>query len=129
MSAAKTVTATFQRKNVGVQVGTPTGLPPSSPTLLATLTARAGCGPINYIAFGSAGHQFDNARVTIVAPVGGPANQLGAFTYTPPSGKTTVSLTIQRVVPSGGATVNPIHFVDGCGDWITFVGGGPAAFK
>lgn len=128
MSTAKSVTATFQRNNVGVQVGKPPGIPPSSSTLQATLTARVGCGPISYIAFGTAGHQFDNARITIIAP-GGPTNQTAGFTYTPPGGTTAVTLTIQRVVPSGGATVNPIHFVDGCGDWITFVGGGPGRFS
>jgi hypothetical protein len=40
-----------------------------------------------------------------------------------------VSLQLQRVEQSGGATVNPIYFYDGCGEWRTFVGGGPNAFK
>jgi YD repeat-containing protein len=39
-----------------------------------------------------------------------------------------VSLTIERVVQSGAATVRPILFHDGCGEWRTFVGGGAGAF-
>ncbi|MFN8633066.1 MAG: hypothetical protein U0893_04365 [Chloroflexota bacterium] len=129
MNSSKGVTATFQKNNVGVQVQPVPGIPPSGgKTLLATLTARAGCGPIQRVVFGVAGHPFDNARVTVTTPGGGPANQTTGFTYTPPSGTTSTSFTIQRVAPSGGATVNPIHFVDGCGDWVTFVGGGPNAF-
>ena len=59
----------------------------------------------------------------------GPGDQAAGFTYTPPPGTTSVSLTIQHVVvESGGATVNPIRLYDGCGEWRTFVGGGPNAF-
>ena len=60
---------------------------------------------------------------------GKPVGQIGGFTYAPPSGTTAVALTIQRVVQQGGATVSPILFVDGCGEWRTFVGGGPDAFR
>lgn len=66
---------------------------------------------------------------TVTSPTGGPVNQTSGFTYTPPPGTTSVSLTIQRVVQAGGATVNPIHFYDGCGEWRTFVGGGARAFE
>jgi hypothetical protein len=48
MDAAKTVTATFQRPNVGVIVG-PGPVGPGPKTLVATLTARAGCGSIDRI--------------------------------------------------------------------------------
>ena len=51
------------------------------------------------------------------------------FAYAPPTGTTSVTLTLQRVTPSGGATVSPIRLVDGCGTWLTFVGGGPDAFR
>ena len=51
------------------------------------------------------------------------------FTYTPPPGTASVSLTIQRLAPTGGAMVNPVRFYDGCGEWRTFVGGGPNALQ
>jgi hypothetical protein len=93
------------------------------------LTARPGCGTISHILFGELGTLFDNASVTITAPPGGPGNMTSGFLYTPPPGTVAVSLTIQRVVPAGDATVEPIHFYDGCGKWETFVGGGEKAFK
>jgi hypothetical protein len=118
----QTVVATFLPISAGVQVNN------NGPSLSALLTARSGCGTIDHIQFGNSGQAFNNAQVTISSPSGGPANQTSGFTYTPPAGTTSVSLTIQRITPSGGATVNPIHLVDGCGDWTTFVGGGPNAF-
>jgi hypothetical protein len=39
----------------------------------------------------------------------------------------TLSLTVQRVA-SGQATTVEMTVTDGCGDWPTFVGGGPGAF-
>jgi hypothetical protein len=130
MDAAKSVIATFVRQNVGVQLGQLPNPPPgSTPSLRAILSARPTCGPIVQIQFGVAGSPFDNAQITIVAPVGGPAGRTTGFTYTPPPGTTSVTLTIQRVVQSGGAMVKPIRFRDGCGDWPTFLGGGVDAFK
>jgi hypothetical protein len=40
-----------------------------------------------------------------------------------------VTLAIERIVQNGGATVSPIAFYDRCGEWRTFVGGGPDAFR
>ena len=115
----------------GVVVGPPPGLPPlnGGPSLVATLTARSGCGAIDHVQLGNLGSAFNNAEVTITSPVGGPSDQTTGFTYTPPLGTTSVSLTIQRVVQSGGATVAPIHVYDDCGEWQTFIGGGANAFK
>jgi hypothetical protein len=131
IDAAKTVTAIFQRKPVGVGVGRAPGvvLPNGDRILAATLTARSGCGTINHIQFGNSGVAFANARVGISSPSGGPAGQTSGFTYTPSAGTTSVTLTIERVTPSGGAMVSPILFYDGCGEWRTFVGGGPTAFR
>ncbi|MFN8636310.1 MAG: kelch repeat-containing protein [Chloroflexota bacterium] len=129
MTAAKTVTATFAQVNAGVTVTRLPGVQPSGPTLLATVTARPGCGTISSIQFGAQGRSFDNARVAVTTPTGGPTGQTTGFTFTPPAGTTSVSFTIQRLVPSGGATVNPVVLHDGCGDWRTFVGGGPDAFR
>jgi glucose/arabinose dehydrogenase/PKD repeat protein len=129
MDAAKTVTATFRRANVGVSVAPSLVTQPGIKTLVVTLTARTGCGAIDRIQFGEPNRLFDNAQVTITAPVDGPSNQTTGFTYRPPAGTTSVSLVIQRVVQAGGATVNPVRFYDGCDEWRTFVGGGPDAFK
>jgi hypothetical protein len=130
MDVARTVTATFQAETVGVGVGRGPGPSGSvDATLTATLSARPNCGAIDRIELGEPGRPFDNAAVTIISPAGGQAGQTSGFTYNPPAGTTTVSLTIQRVVPSGGATVAPMRFFDGCGEWRTFVGGGPEAFR
>ena len=129
MDAARTVTATFKQINAGVTVGRATSVPPGGVALQATLTARATCGTINRVQFGETGRAFDNAKVSIVTPAGGPSGQTVGFTYAPPTGTTAVSITIERVVQSGGATVNPVRLFDGCGEWPTFVGGGPDAFR
>src|SRR5262249_36505602 len=96
VDAAKSVTAAFQRVDAGVTVG-PGLVVEGDKTLTATLTARAGCGPIQQLRFGNAGQPFNNARVAISAPAGGPSNQVNGFSYAPPAGTTSVSLTIQRV--------------------------------
>ena len=128
IDADKAVTATFGRVNAGVQVG-PGPTESGAKTLIATLTARAGCGPIQHIHFGTVGVPFDNARISISSPSGGPSGQTVGFLYTPPAGITSVSITIQRVAQSGGATVKSIQLHDGCGEWLTLVGGGPDAFR
>lgn len=130
MDASKTVTATFQRVNAGVQVGPVAGSLPNGDRILgATLTARTGCGPIQHIHFGTVGSTFDNARISITSPAGGPSGQTVGFLYAPPAGTTSISITIERVVQSGGATVQGIQLHDGCGEWRTFVGGGARVFQ
>ncbi|MCC6179372.1 MAG: peptidoglycan DD-metalloendopeptidase family protein [Chloroflexi bacterium] len=129
---AGVVNATFTigANNAGVQVSRPPNQPPgSNPILTATLTARTGCGPIQHIHFGTVGVPFDNASVSVSSPAGGPSGQKVGFLYTPPVPTTSVSITIQRVVQSGGATVKDIQLHDGCGEWRTFVGGGASAFQ
>jgi hypothetical protein len=37
------------------------------------------------------------------------------------------TLTVERLTP-GQATTVPLTMVDACGEWPTFVGGGPTAF-
>jgi hypothetical protein len=123
------VTASFERVNVGVHISEPTqprieGVP----YLMVNLSARPGCGPIKLIQFGEPGRTFDNAMIGIVTPTTGPLDQTSGFVYTPPDGTTVVAFGLQRLVQRGGATVSPIVLRDGCGDWHTFVGGGPDAF-
>lgn len=115
--------------NAGVVVTPQPGVGPSGGrALLVTLTARPGCGPLQRVQFGINGRSFDNASVTVTAS-GGPTSQTQAFTYEPPVETTSVTATVSRVIPSGGATVNPVLLHDGCGMWQTFVGGGPHAFQ
>ena len=127
MDDNKTVTATFNPPAVRVQLGRQAVN--GTPQLAVTLRARSGCGSIDHIQFGEVGKPFDNAQVTITSSAVGPVRQTTGFTYTPPAGVTAVSLTIERNTSRGGATVSPVHFVDGCGDWRTFIGGGPDAFR
>ena len=130
MNMTKSVTALFVA-SVGVSVGPAPGLLPNGDRILAaTLTARLGCGPIVRVQFGTIGIAFQNARISVTAPVGGPTGQTFGFIYTPPALTTSVTITIERVTPTGDATVNPIILKDGCPDeWRTFVGGGPGAFR
>jgi hypothetical protein len=125
MDAPRSVTALFQLITVGVNVVRQ----PGGPALIVTLSARQGCGAIDHVQFGIPGRSFDNALVSITSQAGAPSGQTAGFSYTPPPGTTSISLAIRRVVDSGSATVAPIHFFDGCGDWPTFVGGGPDAYR
>jgi uncharacterized repeat protein (TIGR01451 family) len=118
------VNAIFQAVGVGVQVNHQTG----QPMLQTAFSVRPGCGAIDHVEFGSPDRTFDNAEVTVTSPTGGPSAQTKHFIYTPPPGTTKVSFTVRRIADAGGATVKPIHLVDACGDWPTFVGGGPATF-
>jgi hypothetical protein len=128
LDSSKEVIANFQAIVVGVNVSRQPGNPSGGPTLLTVLTARSDCGTISQIRFGTPNAPFTNARVTITSPSGGPANQTTGFVYTPPAGTTTVSLSLQQVVQSGNSLVSLV-LVDGCGEWPTFVGGGPDAFR
>jgi hypothetical protein len=125
----ETVSANFRRVPIGIIVGPAPVTEPGLKALEATLTARPGCSFIRQIQFGTPGAAFNNARVSVTSPSGGLRGQTSGFVYTPPAGTTAVSLIVERVVPSGGATVSPIIFVDGCGEWRTLVGGGPEAFR
>lgn len=44
-----------------------------------------------------------------------------------PAGSTQARFSVERITTSQGATV-PLVLEDDCGDWSTFVGGGPAAW-
>ncbi|MCC7368660.1 MAG: hypothetical protein IT306_09565 [Chloroflexi bacterium] len=125
----ESVSATFQTENVGVVVGPAPVAAPEAKALSATITARPSCSAISRIQFGEPGRAFDNANVSVTSPVSGPKNQTSGFDYRPPAGTRSVEILVQRVVQNGGATVNPIRLTDSCGEWQTFVGGGPEAFR
>lgn len=89
------------------------------------VTITAGTPPtapdnrLRSLRFGTA----SNALIDVAGLVGQP----GGFTtdFNPPTGQT--SFSVRRAQPGAAVTV-PLVVVDGCGDWPTFVGGGPAAF-
>jgi hypothetical protein len=90
------------------------------------VTATAGAGRLREIRFGAA----TNAWIAVPAGAGGraglansPGNASLLLTDRPQS------LTFSVIRAAGGqATTVPLTLVDDCGDWKTFVGGGPTAF-
>ena len=101
---------------------------PSGGTLHTTLTARdAGCNG------NTQNNQLLALRVTrLDERDGGRAGggTLTAPSATPialPSHPPTLGLTVHRVT-SGQASMVELTVTDGCGDWPTFLGGGPSAF-
>jgi hypothetical protein len=107
------------RPNVGVQVA-PTG---PQGTLQATISARSqGCpnNQLQALRF----TRLDNATVDVP---GTPLVTVSAPTTIPlTSHPQSVVLTLRRV--SSGAATAQLTVVDSCGEWPTFVGGGPGAF-
>jgi len=70
------------------------------------------------------------AATNALIDAGGQTGRTGNFTVTLPVGTTQTTFTIRRgttAVPPLTTTV-PFVAADDCGDWSTFVGGGPAAF-
>ena len=98
-----------------VVVSTARGVPGQ---LLATIAASgAGNGPREL--------RIGDARNAIVAAAG--QSGRGNFTIPLPALPASVTLTVTRD-PVGQPVYVPFVAVDRCGDWNTFVGGGPAAF-
>jgi uncharacterized repeat protein (TIGR01451 family) len=109
------------RPNVGVQVARG-----ATGQLLVTLTASdLPATPNNRIAAVDF-TQFDNGSVTIP---GGPAGAGQPFSYSLPAPAQSFSFTVNRVT-SGLPTTVRVAVIDACPNtpWLTFVGGGPAAF-
>jgi hypothetical protein len=83
------------------------------------VTVAAGRGSIRAIQF-KAG---TNARVD----VGTLTNQALPINWTLPTPAPQMTLLVHRAT-AGQATTVPLVVTDDCGDWSTFVGGGPSAF-
>jgi hypothetical protein len=101
-----------------VGVRTARGVPGS---LTVTVTAGAtssGANRLQEIRFGTSA----NAIVDV-----GTRAEAGGFNVTMPPSSASYTFTVKRAVP-GTATTVPLVVVDSCGEWKTFVGGGPAAF-
>jgi len=71
--------------------------------------------PLKSLRFGT----LQNAKVAVA---GQPITN--GQTVALPANSSTVDLTVERVTP-GQATTVPFTVIDGCGEWQTFVGGGP----
>jgi hypothetical protein len=63
----------------------------------------------------------------VVEIVGGASGITDSHVHTPPAGTQSVTFFVGRQTASQPTTVHLIA-VDGCGEWPTFVGGGPGAF-
>jgi len=71
--------------------------------------------------------QFAAAQNGSVDVGGGNVHNGGNFTLTLPNGTQQAVFVVRRLTP-GQATTAPFTVVDDCGNWPTFVGGGPGAF-
>ena len=67
------------------------------------------------------------AATNALIDVGGQSGRPGNFAVSLPSGANGVTFFVRRA-SAGAATTVPFVVADGCGDWPTFVGGGPSAF-
>jgi hypothetical protein len=59
--------------------------------------------------------------------VGTQTGLTGITSVTLPAGTQQTTFTVRRAT-AGQATTVPLRVVDSCGEWPTFVGGGPGAF-
>ena len=133
-AADATYTATFSGGPAPPPAPAPTACSPRPPVTVQTapagggrlqVTARAGTSPLlpdnrlRAIRLGAA----TNALVDVA----GRTNLTGNIEVPLPADTRDVTLVVRRASP-GAATTVPLVVVDGCGDWPTFVGGGPGAF-
>ena len=88
------------------------------------VTVTAGCGAIRSIAIGTGGVGPANASVAVE---GGPSGITTVQTIAISGAPHTVVLVVSRLTAGQPVTV-PLTIVDECGEWRTFVGGGPTAF-
>ena len=87
--------------------------------LQVTLTTTGSGNGMREVRFGAA----TNARID----AGGQTGRAGSFTVPLSAQPRQFSFTVRRAA-GGAATTVPLTVVDACGDWRTFVGGGPSAF-
>lgn len=110
--------ACVNRPRVAVSA-TPAGPGRLQVTLTAGTSALAPSNALRQVRFGAA----SNALIDAGSQVG----RSGSFSLALPSSPSQFSFTVRRAT-AGVATTVPLTVVDGCGDWPTFVGGGPNAF-
>jgi hypothetical protein len=71
--------------------------------------------------------RFGATTNTLLDVPGGPTGVPGPFAFSPPAGVMEATFFVRRAV-AGLAALVPLVVVDACGEWPTFVGGGPGAF-
>jgi hypothetical protein len=129
-TATATATATPARTSTPTatpypqpDVGVGAGPNPSTRTLHSTITARdAGCAQGNNQLVALRFTRLANATVDVP----GAGTVSGAQPVALPSRPAAVTLTIRRVTEGQPTTVEVV-VTDGCGEWPTFIGGGPSA--
>jgi uncharacterized protein YkwD len=126
---------------------TPTPIAPAPPT--PTPAPSAGCSPRPAFNVRTSASAPGVLQVTVAADSGGTNNTLRAVrigsvvngtvdvsgrgqvasgtTVSMAAGTQQATITVRRVA-SGAATTVPLFLTDNCGEWPTFVGGGPSAF-
>jgi hypothetical protein len=130
---------------------TTTRTPTASPTATPTLLPATRCSPRPNVGLSAVPDGPGRLRVTVAANTSAatPVNRLhrlrfgyaingvidaeqqvgvpGSFTLELPDRHQQATFTVRRLDP-GAATTVQVVAVDECGDWPTFVGGGPGAF-
>jgi hypothetical protein len=87
--------------------------------LRATLSVSGANNPLSTLRFTG----MANAEVDVAGQTG----RSGVFAVDLPAGTTRTDVLVRRLVAGQAATVQLV-IVDRCGEWPTFVGGGPSAF-
>jgi hypothetical protein len=67
------------------------------------------------------------AGTNVLVDIAGQSGRVGPFTVSLTGTPTSGTFFVRRATP-GQATTAPLTVVDSCGEWPTFVGGGPSAF-
>jgi len=97
-----------------------TTVPESPGRLRVTVTATGPGSPLSALHFGAA----SNAQID--APGAAPG-ATGPFDVATPAGASSYTFVVRRTTAGQGVNV-PFTVTDACGNWPTFVGGGPSAF-
>jgi len=115
---AGVATACSPRPPVAVS-SVPTGDGRLAMTLTAGTQGPNGANRLTELRFG--------AGANTLVDVAGQTGKSGAFTVPLNGSVVSVTFVVRRATP-GQATTVPVTIVDTCGDWPSFVGGGPGAF-
>ena len=122
VATATPTSTSFPRPNVGVGV-----VPSTSGRLTVTIAGRdAACSPNNQLQSIQI-TRLDNATVDWPGPPPTVISSLPATPIPVPGSPPSYQFTVVRTTPGAASTVH-LTVTDGCGEWPTFVGGGPGAF-
>lgn len=109
------------RPRVDVRTEAALGIPEAGGAMQVTITTSGANNGFRAVRFDS----FSNA----IVHAGSQTNQTAPFAVSIPPAQepTTLRFFVQRQTPGQSTTVRLV-VIDGCGEWSTFVGGGPNAF-